>query len=155
MKPDIVVATVGAHILADDATFRDLVDEVLMEMQQLRRERPDINIAFKTQNPGGCTREILSPQDANIAARKMNFTEMEYNGKKTYNWGRFYERDLMLLHRLQKFNIPYLDMRMLYSRSDSHIDSQSSIRRDCLHICAPGPLDVIGRLFRQLLLELV
>ena len=49
--------------------------------------------------------------------------------------------------------MPYLDLRMLYSRTDSHVNLQAG-GKDCLHICVPGPLDVIGRLFHKLLLEL-
>ena len=52
--------------------------------------------------------------------------------------------------------MPYLDLHMLYSRTDSHVNLQADGMKvaDCLHICVPGPLDVIGRLFHKLLLEL-
>lgn len=69
-------------------------------------------------------------------------------------------RDLLLLSTLQEFDIPSIDMRMLYSRSDAHPSSQSGreIMKgviDCLHYCLPGPLDVAGPLFHQLLLEIL
>jgi len=60
---------------------------------------------------------------------------------------------LELISRLQINGIPYLDMRMLYSRSDAHVDSQIDNSVDCFHFCSPGPLDVVGRLFHQLLLD--
>lgn len=158
LNPDIVIVTVGAHILSDDATHVEVVDQVLNEMQAMRQEKPNIKFAWKTQSPGGCTKEIVSPMNATMAANKMNFTDNSY-GKDHYNWYQFYNRDLMLLSRLQKIGMPYLDMRMLYSRSDAHISSQSGrhIMRgviDCLHICLPGPLDVVGQLFHQLLLDI-
>lgn len=50
--------------------------------------------------------------------------------------------------------MPYLDMRMLYSRSDAHVNSLDASQNDCLHLCAPGPLDVVGRVFHNFLLEI-
>lgn len=158
MKPDIVIVTVGAHILSDDASYIEIIDQVLNEMQEMRIIFPNIKFAWKTQTPGGCTKEIVSPKNATTAAMKRNFTEKSY-GKDHYNWYQFYNRDLMLLNRLAKIGIPSLDMRMLYSRSDAHISSQSGRQLmrgtiDCLHMCLPGPLDVVGRLFHQLLVDL-
>ena len=157
IKPDIVIVTVGAHILSDDASYTEIVDQVLNEMQVMQQENPDLKFAWKTQSPGGCTKDIVSPTDTSMAAKKLNFTDNSY-GKDHYNWYQFYNRDLMLLSRLQMVGIPSLDMRMLYSQSDAHISSQSGrhIMRgviDCLHICLPGPLDVVGQLFHQLLLD--
>lgn len=159
VEPDIVIATLGAHVHADDATFMEVVDEVLGEMRELRRRRPGVRFAWKTHQPGGCTTEIRHPSDAARAAREMDYASME----NSYNWDRFYARDLMLISRLREVGMHYLDMRMLYSRSDAHVSSRRDESRDgvdeigyvdCLHMCSPGPLDVIGRLFHQLLVRL-
>jgi len=149
--PDIVVVAVGAHVVkSEDGSYLEylgLVDEVLSDMIEMQSRHPRLKFAWKTQQPGGCTNEILSPKDATVAAQT---TEHDI----AYNYDTFYHRDLLLLDRLNRAEIPYLDMRMLYSRSDAHISSKKDSRpRDCLHLCSPGPLDVIGRLFHQLLLS--
>ena len=148
VKPDITVVAVGAHVKTDDASYLGLVEEVLDGMIEIQSRHPRMKFAWKTQQPGGCTNEILSPEDAVVAARTIEYT------RDKYNWDRFYHRDLLLLDRLNRANIPYIDMRMLYSRSDAHISSmKGSQPGDCLHLCSPGPLDIIGRLFHQLLLS--
>ena len=95
-----------------------------------------------------CTNEILSPKDATVAAQTANHT------RGIYNYDTYYHRDLLLLDRLNSAKIPYLDIRMLYSRSDAHVSSMKGRKPgDCIHLCSPGPLGVIGRLFHQLLLN--
>ncbi|EJK69465.1 hypothetical protein THAOC_09276 [Thalassiosira oceanica] len=145
--PDITVVAIGAHVKTDDASYLGVIDEVLSDMIGMQSMHPRLKFAWKTQQPGGCTNEILSPKDVNVAANTTEHIGM-------YNYDKFYHRDLLLLDRLNRAKIPYLDMRMLYSRSDAHVSSMrgSRIQGDCLHLCSPGPLDVIGRLFHQLLL---
>ena len=126
--------------------YMDLVDQVLNQVQEMQQKNTHITFAWKTQQPGGCTKEILSPKDAAMAAG--NF---EYMVDRGYKWDQFYQRDLLLISRLQSIRMPYLDVRMLYSRSDAHMSSQTNGQRDCLHLCSPGPLDVVGRLFHQFL----
>ena len=150
-NPSIVIVTVGAHIYEDNnITYLDVVDVVLGEMLKMQRDR-DITFAWKTQNAGGCTEDIVSPRNSSLATLNiMNISEGHYN------WGQFPERDCRLIERLQNLGIPYLDMRMLYSRSDAHPSSKPAGKkfRDCLHTCSPGPLDIIGRLFHQLLITI-
>ena len=147
IEADIVVVAVGAHIQTDEV-YWGIVEEVLNDMQELQRQNPYKKYAWKTQQPGGCTKEIVKPKNATIAASEVNKV-----GHMDYNWDLFYQRDLELISRLQINGIPYLDMRMLYSRSDAHVDSQIDNSVDCFHFCSPGPLDVVGRLFHQLLLD--
>ena len=154
-RPDIVIVTMGAHVprlsptenIYNDSVYEKVIDQVLVEMQEMREQNPNMKFAWKTQQPGGCTKEILLPQNSTMAAYTIK--------DRRYNWGQFYERDLFLISRLQRVGIPYLDLRMLYSRSDGHISSQTNDGgHDCLHLCH-GPLDVIGRLFHQLLISLL
>ena len=146
--PDITVVAVGAHVKTDDASYLGLVDEVLSDMIEMQSRHPRLKFAWKTQQPGGCTNEILSPKDATVAAQTANHT------RGIYNYDTYYHRDLLLLDRLNSAKIPYLDIRMLYSRSDAHVSSMKGRKPgDCIHLCSPGPLGVIGRLFHQLLLN--
>lgn len=147
ISPDIVIFSVGAHVSkAADELYPGLIDKLLREIEEMQRRKPNIQFAWKTQSPGGCTKDIVSPQNATAAF------EMSVENHR-FNYGRFRKRDLILLSRLQKIGMPYLDMRMLYSRSDAHVSSQldSWAQIDCLHTCIPGPLDVMARLFDQLL----
>mmetsp|Transcript_15629 Transcript_15629/g.35041 ORF Transcript_15629/g.35041 Transcript_15629/m.35041 type:complete len:392 (+) Transcript_15629:170-1345(+) len=150
VMPDITVVTVGAHVSSEDALYLGLVDEVLSGMIEMQSRHPRMKFVWRTQTPGGCTNEIISPRDVNVAAQ---YSTEHFRG--LYNYETFYRRDLLLLDRLNRAKIPYLDMRMLYSRSDAHVSvfPGGPVRGDCIHWCSPGPLDVIGRLFHQLLNE--
>ena len=150
LNPDIVVLSVGAHVSkGHDAYYLGIIDMVLHEMEAMQQEKPNIKFVWKTQSPGGCTNDIVSPQNATHA-----FVMSEANHR--YNYGRMPNRDQLLLSRLQMLNIPYLDLRMLYSRSDAHVSSPypSNAQNDCLHMCIPGPLEVIAPLFEELLVRL-
>ncbi|KAL7507617.1 hypothetical protein ACHAXN_004768 [Cyclotella atomus] len=149
---DIVIVSMGAHVpktlpstdVKNETICEKVVDQVLEEMEEMREQYTHIKFAWKTQQPGGCTREILEPTNSTKAA----YTIQDIR----YNWGQYYARDLYLTSRLQALGMPYLDMRMLYSRSDGHVSSQTN-NADCLHFCH-GPLDVMGWLFHQLLSSL-
>ena len=149
--PDIVIVTVGAHIYDNNLiTYLDIVDVVLGDMLKMQKDR-GTTFAWKTQNPAGCTEDIVSSKNSSFAADYiMNIT------KGVHNWDQFPERDCRLIERLQNLGIPFLDMRMMYSRSDSHISSKQAGKGfgDCMHMCSPGPLDIIGRLFHQLLITI-
>ena len=151
VRPDIAIVTVGAHIQTKDMSYTAIIDQVLSEMLELKREMPEMTFAWKTQAPAGSTKEISSPTNAAEAAYNQNFNDP--NQKSYYNWGRFYQRDMLLLSRLQTIQMPYLDVRMLYSRTDAHPGSIVS-GSDSLHFLSPGPLDVMGRLFHQFLVNI-
>ncbi|ACI64742.1 predicted protein [Thalassiosira pseudonana CCMP1335] len=155
-QPDIVIVSVGAHInrpndTENEETYTAVIDQVIDGMLAYQRDIDNnVTFAWKTQQPGGCTRDILFPD--NPAA--FSWSNISHYIEFEHNHRRFYHRDLLLLSRLQKIGMPYLDMRMLYSRSDAHVNSLDDRKKDCLHLCAPGPLDVVGRLFHNLLIEI-
>lgn len=147
---DIVILSVGAHIAKYlDHIYLDLIDKVLHEMEAMQQVKPNLKFVFKTQTPGGCTKDIISPHNATDA-----FERSVDNHR--FNYGRMRGRDLLLISRLQELGVPYLDMRMLYSRSDAKVSSHldSNRQTDCQHMCIPGPLEVIARLFDEVLLQL-
>lgn len=176
VDPDIVIFAVGAHIYGE-SRWKDLFEEVVEEMSQyqaqIRQERNrTVHFVYKTISPGGCSREI-SPLPPGETAR----TFPDY----AFNHGAFYSRDLYAIQRLRRRrrpattttttttnqtmnrtrtdlvnNWPVMDLRMLYARTDAHPASStwpSSGRRkpDCLHLCSPGPLDVVADVFQDLL----
>ena len=145
-RPDIVVLSVGPQwsgSINETLYFREVVEEVLSDIAKLKESSSkfrNITFVWKTQQPNGCSENIplLPPAEA---AHQPNVSGMR--GPVLYEW------DLYLLSRLQELNMPYLDLRMLYSRSDAHL----AHRNDCLHFCN-GPLNVIGPVFQKMLKEL-
>jgi len=148
VQPDIIILSVGAHIVTNDTIYMNVIDQVFSEIEAMKKNiPPHVKFAWQTQVPAGCSEKITSPQNVNFAGE----LSMELSD---YNHGQFYQRDLMLISRLQAIGMPYMDLRMLYSRTDSHINGQTGAKQpDCLHVCVPGPLDVMGRLFQKLLVE--
>jgi hypothetical protein len=131
-KPEIAIVSAGAHIYGG-TIFKNVTRETIMGMKKY----PNTTFVWKTVGPGGCTPEISFPSDS---ATEFNFSGVD----KSYGHADFYERDLYVLSLLQKYGMSYLDMRALYSRSDAHPGSLSGqIDGDCLHMCSPGPLDIL------------
>jgi GDSL/SGNH-like Acyl-Esterase family found in Pmr5 and Cas1p len=145
---DILVLTVGAHIARKDDLY-NVSEVVLQQIMAMKQERPSLIIVYKTQQPGGCTSEIANVSLSPLEAGE-NFVFVKKR-KGNHNHYLFYDYDKAVIRRLQELEIPFLDMRMLYSRSDAHPSSKTANPNDCLHLCSPGPLDVFATLFLQLL----
>jgi len=151
-QPDIVFFSLGAHIYGEDrwkAAFDNVVDGMVKHKAKVMNETSrTIHFVYKTQSPGGCSRDIstLLPDEA---ARAFSDYLPEYNH------AMFYGRDLYALARLKKLQWPAMDLRMLYARTDSHVSSRfwPGEKMDCLHLCTPGPLDVAADLFQELLMH--
>lgn len=136
---DIVIISAGPHIYGR-TNFNLVVDSVINGTLALKKDNPNMEVVWKTQPPAGCTSEPT--------------TIIEFPGDYQYN--EFYERDVYCLNELPRHGIHVLDMRMLYYRGDAHIHSgHSGIKQewvsDCMHMCVPGPLDIIAPLFSELL----
>jgi hypothetical protein len=129
-KPDIVILSAGPHIY-NRSNFEIVISNVIEETKRLKETNPELEVVWKTQQPGGCTEEITK----------------EIKLSHNYQYGEFYERDLYALAILPANNIHVIDMRMLYYRSDAHVNNPD----DCMHLCVPGPLDIIAPLFSHLL----
>jgi hypothetical protein len=132
-NPDIVIISAGPHIF-HRSNFESVINSVVLGSKEVKRINPNIQVVWKTQQPGGCTPGIST---------------VIHTGND-YNYGEFYERDLYAMSVLPHHGIHIIDMRMLYFRSDAHVSSKHG-GGDCLHMCVPGPLDVIAPLFLQLL----
>ena len=159
LKPDIAIVGVGPHIshIHNISSFYSIVNEVLSDMNEIKlRWGNNITFGWKTQQPGGCSLNITHPK------HPWGATTGLVNKTLRYNWEFFLEWDEMLVTRLKEIKMPFLDLRMLYSRTDGHISSRGKLVKywgrteeytDCLHMCTPGPLDVVARLFHNFLLE--
>lgn len=135
---DIVIISAGPHIYGRN-NFNLVVESIINGTRTLKKDNPNMEVIWKTQPPAGCTSEPT--------------TMIEFSGDYQYN--EFYERDMYCLNELPRHGIHVLDLRMLYYRSDAHIHSGhhsgNPKRKDCMHMCLPGPLDIIAPLFSQLL----
>ena len=159
--PDIVILTAGAHIYH----LCDFVKVITTVKKEIFPNFPKTTFVWKTQNPMGCSfpgpPKIFHPEDPTVAAT--NTSELLQNTFFThpYHWRQMWIRDLIAISIFsqddtnnKKSNNQILDVRMLYSRTDSHIFKYGRIEGlplDCLHFRSPGPLDVIVCLFFQLL----
>ena len=141
VKPEIVVIGAGAHIRGR-LNYTLLIDAVLSEIKALSEWMPNVKVIWRTIHPAGCTAEPELTVSPLQAARQWNWDAYP---QKYVLWDEFYSRDLETISKLQHLGIPFIDMRMLYSRSDAHSLG------DCLHACAPGPLDLFAVLFQKLL----
>mmetsp|Transcript_40558 Transcript_40558/g.46285 ORF Transcript_40558/g.46285 Transcript_40558/m.46285 type:complete len:296 (+) Transcript_40558:65-952(+) len=135
-KPDIVILSAGPHVYKRK-NFALVMDSVIQGTKNLTQMFPSITVAWRTQPPGGCTSKIR--------------TELEL-GKK-YQYSEFYERDLYALYTLPRHGIHTIDMRMLYYRTDAHVGNITHLKveGDCMHLCYPGPGEIIAPLFSELL----
>ena len=137
-NPDIVILSAGPHIY-NRSNFEIVLNHVVMGTKELKESKPQIEVVWKTQQPAGCTDSIVD----------------EIMLSTLYQYDEFYERDLYALAFFPHHGIHVIDIRMLYYRSDAHVgDASPGVKRDCMHLCMPGPLDIIASLFSELLEKL-
>eukprot|EP00040_Diaphanoeca_grandis_P042602 m.7740 g.7740 ORF g.7740 m.7740 type:complete len:297 (+) comp6171_c0_seq2:88-978(+) len=140
-NPDVVVVTAGPHI-QHNSSFDMVFQEFLNTTLRYRESSPRRQIIWKTHQPAGCTSNISDGIHVNTSAY--------------FNHGFFRTRDVQCIAKLKAHGLPYLDLQMLYNRSDGHIDRRfSPTIQDCLHMCVPGPLDVIPGLLQQVMQRLL
>jgi len=135
-NPDIVVFSSGPHIYGD-ANYSRVYNSILSDIKILQRIK-NITFVWKTNQPGGCTREI---------SKSHPFKAAHEIPEPMFNHDEFFERDSITIQLMQENSIPFIDVRMLYSRSDSHPNTND----DCLHVCSPGPLDIFPILMYRML----
>jgi len=164
VRPDIAVVGAAAHI----ATMRDFEMVIREVVSQHQTFHPDLVLIWKTSQPGGC--ELWPLDEPPSAARDYWQT---YQGVQ-YNWALFEAfDDTVRTHlantSLSAHNIHILDLAPLHLRPDAHPGSRPSPlleketpsgspqwkaekwKTDCLHMCTPGPLDIVPRFLLHLL----
>ncbi|GAX22800.1 hypothetical protein FisN_24Lh081 [Fistulifera solaris] len=136
---EIVLWGVGPHVYGNFPETLQTVVPLLLERY------PHLQFIYKTQQPGGCSDEPLLDMSPDEAAQEMIKRNLTWN----YNYREFYDRDMFAMQYLRERSMPIFDLRMLYNRPDAHTNPFE----DCLHMCIPGPLDVVADLFQQLLID--
>jgi len=179
--PDIILISAGPHINRPmplrSADMRSVIEQVAVEHRALF---PEKTLIWKTQAPGGCTRNI-----SNTIPEPAFFDSLPYDH---FNQEQYDEWDWMAIDVFARQpNQHVLDLTPLYYRTDAHpgchyyegyrVDSNqpqpmtpSSVnpplqeregegggggegyteRRDCLHHCIPGPIGLLPQLLLHL-----
>jgi len=158
VKPDIVVIGATSHLpfLSD---FKTVLHQVSSEHQ---RFFPNLTLIWKTSQPGGCALRALD----DLPPAQQSYWQT-YEGMQ-YNWGQFekydaYARSFLSDPSLVSSHV--LDLQPLHLRTDAHPGSSpgpASIpgisercKIDCLHMCQPGPLDLVPVLLHHMLHHLL
>jgi hypothetical protein len=144
-RPDIVVASAGSHIITD-ANFTRMFDKAMADIEEIKKEQPNMQIVWKTQNPAGGHPTRGAYANARQTGHPIEVAR-RLTSNKLWNHQLFWNRDNTIIPQLQQRGIPFLDMRMLYNRIDAHPWQHG----DCLHFCMPGPLDIFPLLLQRLM----
>jgi hypothetical protein len=136
---DIVILTVGAHIAQKQDLFH-VSNLVLQQITTLKQERPSLILVDKTQQPGGCTRDIanVSLSPLHVGATMSN--QMGVSSSSSYwvtmervtMYPYFFDHDVAVIRQLQATISDSKYENALYSRSDAHPSSKAVRITDCI-----------------------
>ena len=150
VKPDIVVIGAASHLpfLSD---FKTILHQVSSEHQRLF---PNLTLTWKTSQPGGCALRALD----DLPSAEQSYWQT-YEGMQ-YNWGQFEKYDAYAHSFLSDPSLVN-SLQPLHLCTDAHPGSSpgpASIpgiserwKIDCLHMCQPGPLDLVPVLLHHML----
>eukprot|EP00931_Biecheleriopsis_adriatica_P065048 TRINITY_DN39667_c0_g2_i1.p1 TRINITY_DN39667_c0_g2~~TRINITY_DN39667_c0_g2_i1.p1 ORF type:complete len:161 (-),score=15.43 TRINITY_DN39667_c0_g2_i1:24-455(-) len=130
--------------IANVTAFTHVIETVLFEWPSLRsyfetNESRSLSLVWRTQLPGHEDRAAYKqPGYAPLCVNKSN-SRCKYT-----NWGMAEDFDEIARTKFIAAGHHILDMSFLYQRPDGHTG-------DCLHWCAPGPLNTIGQVFLSML----
>ena len=139
-------ADVGVNVTDEayaDSFFPVLNAEIRHVVYQLRKRLVDFKIIYKTENVGhtGC-QEFTGPDNALNQVDRL----VALNAFNKYKWNYEIETQTRFIRFAHNHDIDIIRMHPLYSRPDGHIITKG-LGIDCLHYCAPGPLNIFSRLF--------
>ena len=135
-------------------------EQVTLQHQSLH---PGMILVWKTSQPAGCQ---LWPLDEPPSARRDYW--QTYQGVQ-YNWQLFGAFDATARRHFSNAslgNTYILDLAPLHLRADAHLGSRPSAdhaagstnadefelwKTECLHMCTPGPIDLVPQLLQHLL----
>jgi hypothetical protein len=174
-KPDVVVASAGAHIRGE-ANFRLMLHEAAEVLTQPLARPP--TLIWATLTGAGCSEQPLADR-RNRTLHAMFHELAEVRGVRTHNWPEFASFDALATEywpaRLPE-RACVLDLTPLTLRTDARIESpraetyvdpggprvpkrtdagawrkttRTDGYRDCLHFCSPGPLRLVPALLQQ------
>ena len=165
--PDFVVLSAGAHITAESA-YDHVVAEVLNQTRRLpahlaSRYAPAVpsrrlHVLWKTQAPGGCSSlRVARDAKGTNCFEAAPFDDVKFDANHKIDYSTFLARDTrtVALLRAAAWLDPHamsiVDQRMLYWRSDAHVDSNKTNPGNCLHFCLRT--EVLSSTFPRVLLH--
>ena len=92
-NPDIVIISAGPHI-KNRSNFESVINSVISDSKVVKTINPNIQVVWKTQQPGGCTQDIST---------------VIHTGS-SYNYAEYYERDLYAMLVLPHHDIHIIDV---------------------------------------------
>lgn len=152
---DFVIFSTGAHYTSyslDD--FNTSINDVFNKIDNYRHALEIKNNnsgtdSFKTPIPKFIWMQP-TPGHINCQLEKApwsNLSNFNTQDKDIYKWRSMDTfNNFIVENLLTKYNVSYLDTSLLKYRPDGHFRGTAYHEEDCLHFCAPGPLNELGRL---------
>ena len=145
MYVDLAVINVGAHI-EDEGDFWAILDtlhKIIRLRTALGGKIP--TIIYKSQNPPHLACDVHdTPID--------EFVPNLHNVEDKYHFENLYQLDAFMRkyagNATNESGFKLLSMEPLYLRPDAHV---FGTKKDCMHYCQPGPLDLFSVLLQQMM----
>ncbi|KAL3688526.1 hypothetical protein R1sor_014835 [Riccia sorocarpa] len=131
----VLVMNRGAHY-EEDAAYAQALRNIFTILSD---RFPHVRVIYRNTPPGHVHCETY----------KGPLTERQNASNLPWHWGEFHRQNQLAAKIVEEFQYIYMDVDTMISlRADGHIG-----KRDCLHYCVPGPLDLsIQYLYNVLLL---
>ena len=128
-----------------DSFFPVLNAEIRHLVYQFKKRNIPTKIIYKTENVGhnGCG-QFAGPDNT------LNHEDelVKLNAFNKYKWNYELETETRFMRFAHSHDMDIIRMYPLYSRPDGHVIANApGFAVDCLHYCAPGPLNIFSRLF--------
>jgi len=130
---DIYIVGLGAWIHSSDH-YEGTINKVAKMIEKRQSEPNPPVFVWKTISGAGCGH-----------INKMSVD----NHDPSYTYDLFPKYDAMAREKLTPLGVKFVDLSPLYLRGDAHPNNHG----DCLHFCAPGPVDIFPRLLHHVLQE--
>jgi hypothetical protein len=132
-QADVYILGLGAWI-HNKAKYGEILDAMVEKIKARQAEPNPPQFIWKTISGAGCG--------------KINQISVEHHDP-SYTYDLFPTYDAMARHKLEPLGVKFVDLSPLYLRGDAHPVGQ----KDCLHFCAPGPVDIFPRVLHHVLQE--
>jgi hypothetical protein len=116
--PDIILLSSGPHINRE-ADFAFVIEQVAREHRALF---PNKQLIWKTQAPGGCTRNI-----SHTFPQAEFYNSLPMHGYDYYNWAQFEKFDWLAIRTFTSANQHVLDLSPLYYRTGYIVTARTRV----------------------------
>eukprot|EP00746_Dinoflagellata_sp_MGD_P159694 gnl/MRDRNA2_/MRDRNA2_86747_c0_seq11.p1 gnl/MRDRNA2_/MRDRNA2_86747_c0~~gnl/MRDRNA2_/MRDRNA2_86747_c0_seq11.p1 ORF type:complete len:380 (+),score=91.65 gnl/MRDRNA2_/MRDRNA2_86747_c0_seq11:73-1212(+) len=132
---DIYILGLGAWV-HNRKKYADTLDIVAEKITKRQNQPNPPTFIWKTVSGAGCG--------------PINKIAVDHHDP-SYTYDLFPTYDAMAREKLEPLGVKFVDLSPLYLRGDAHPVGQ----RDCLHFCAPGPVDIFPRVLHHVLQEAI